>query len=77
MIFMIMVACLGALEAIMKYQVEQLNKTRVEAVAMGIDEEARRTLKCETVCKDLQIWLVTSVHLPFCFQYIELLLCRV
>lgn len=25
-IFMIMVACLGALEAIMKYQVEQLHK---------------------------------------------------
>ena len=34
--FAIMVACL-ALEAIMKYQVEQLNTTGVPASAMGID----------------------------------------
>ena len=34
---MIMVVCL-ALEAIMKYQVEQLNKISVPAMAKGIDE---------------------------------------
>ena len=43
-VYMIMVACL-ALEAIMKYQVEQLNEIRVPAMAIGIDEEAKTNRK--------------------------------
>ena len=43
-VFMIMVACL-VLEAIMKYQGEQLNKIGVPATAMGIDEEAEKKRK--------------------------------
>ena len=46
----IMVACL-ALEAIMKYQVQQLNKIRVTAMAMSIDEEAEKARLCVKVCK--------------------------
>ena len=43
-VFTIMVACL-ALKAIMKEQVEQLNKTRVTAMAIGIDEEVGKNRK--------------------------------
>ena len=42
-----------ALEAIMKYQVKQLNEIGVPATAMGIDEKPRRNGKCEIVCQDL------------------------
>ena len=40
----IMVACL-ALEAIIKYQVEHLNKVKVPATAIGIDEEVEKKRK--------------------------------
>ena len=48
-VFTIMVACL-ALEAIMKYQVEQKNKIGVAATvtAMGIDEEVGKICKYES-----------------------------
>ena len=36
---------------------------------------SQRSLRC--LSKDLQIRFVTSIHLPFCFRYIDLLLCRV
>ena len=64
-VFTTMVVCL-ALEAIMKYQVKQLNKIGVPATAMGIDEEAEKKRKVRD-----------RVRLSFCFQYINLLLCRV
>ena len=41
-VFTIMVACL-ALEAIIKEQIEQLNKIGVAATAMGIDQEAEKS----------------------------------
>ena len=43
-VFSIMVACL-ALEALMKYQVKQLNKIGVPATAIGIDKEAEKNQK--------------------------------
>ena len=69
----IMVVCL-ALMAILKDQVEQFNKIRVAATAIHIDEEA---VKNQRVRDCVEIPFVTSVHLPPCFQYIDLLLCRV
>ena len=45
-VFMIMVVCL-ALEAIMKYQVEQLNKIGVPAMAIGINKEAKKNQKVQ------------------------------
>ena len=43
-VFMIMVACL-ALKAIMKEQVEQLNKIGDAAMAIGIDKEVGKNRK--------------------------------
>ena len=45
-VFTIMVACL-ALEAIVKYQVEQLNKIVVPATAIDIDEVAEKKWKVQ------------------------------
>ena len=67
---MIMGVCL-ALEAIMKDQVEQLNKIGDAASAIGIDIEAVKKRKLR------DCMFVTSVHLPFCFRYINLSLCGV
>ena len=66
----IMVACL-ALEAIMKYQVQQLNKIRVTAMAMSIDEEAEKARLCVKVCK------YGSWYPYICRSVFDLLLCRV
>ena len=63
-IFTVVVVCL-AFEAIMKYQVEQLNKIRVAATAIGIDEEAVKNWKVRD-CMQLQ--LMTSVHLLILFS---------
>ena len=49
----------------------------VAATAMGIDEEAEKNRKesdCEKICK---LQFVTPVHLQFCFQDTDLLLCRI
>ena len=60
----VVVVCL-AFEAIMKYQVEQLNKIRVAATAIGIDEEVVKNWKVQD-CMQLQ--LMTSVHLLILFS---------
>ena len=67
---MIMGLCL-ALEAIMKDQVEQLNKIGDAASAIGIDIEAVQKRKLR------DCMFVTSVHLSFYFRYIDLSLCGV
>lgn len=63
-----------ALVAIMKDQVELLNKIRVAATAIGIDKGA---VKNQKVGDCVWIGFLTSVHLPFCFQYLDLSLHRV
>ena len=69
-ISVIMVVCL-ALAAIMKDQVEQLNKIRVAATAVGIDKQAvKKCLQSARLC-------VNAEHLLFCSGYIDLSLCRV
>ena len=53
-----------ALEAIMKYQFEQLNKISVAATAVRIDKEVMQNWKVQDC---VYIQFVTSKHLPFFF----------
>ena len=61
-VFTVMVACL-ALEAIMKDQIEQLNKIGTAVTGIGSDEEAGKNRKVRVLIR-----FVTFVHLTFCFR---------
>ena len=74
----IMVACL-ALEAIMKDQSWTVQHSRSRSNSNGYRlwsrGEPESASLCVKICK--YGFGVTSVHLPFCFRYIDLLLWRV